>query len=176
MKIEIIGRNYNVGERLREITEQKLGKLDKYFENEAIVKASFKKYSSSCSLEVMLDYLGKLVRATATGENFYDNLDVVLPKLEGQIRKYRTRFDKEKKNSAYKEVAVFDKVSDTELKKGAVVKQKKFEIKALTLQEAIEEIELLGHNFYIFKDAKTNNLQILYLRNDGDYGLIEPTV
>ena len=176
MRIEIIGRNYEVSERLKEITEQKLAKLDKYFvDSDAKAKVSFKKQASSLTTEVMLDYTGKLVRATATSDNFYDNLDIILPKLEGQIRKYRTRFDKHQKNSAFREASVYE-TADREQKKTEIVKDKKFKLVPMTVNEAMEEMELLGHSFYVFLEAKSNTIQILYLRKDGDLGLIEPEI
>ena len=176
MKIEIIGRNYEVSERLKEITNQKIGKLDKYFDGtDAKVKVCFKKEASSLTTEVMLDYAGKLVRATASSDNFYDNLDVVLPKIEGQIRKHRTRFDKHQKNVAFRETAVFE-TADREEKPSSIVKEKKFKLSPMTVEEAIEEMELLGHSFYVFLEAKTNTVQVLYARNDGDLGLIEPEI
>lgn len=176
MRIEIIGRNYEVSERLKEITEQKLKKLDKYFADaDTKAKVSFKKQASSLTTEVMLDYAGKLVRATATGDNFYENLDVVLPKLEGQIRKYRTRFDKHQKNLAYRESAVYE-TADREQKPAQIVKDKKFKLKPMTIDEAIEEMELLGHSFYVFLEAKSNTVQVIYMRKDGDLGLIQPEI
>lgn len=175
MKIDVVGRNYEVGENLKKVTEQKLSKLGKYFDAEdVVIKVSFKKESTSLTTEVMLDYTGKFVRATATSDNFYDNLDVVLPKLEGQIRKYRTRFDKHQKNVAFRDAAIYaNKASE---KTASVVKEKKFSLKPMTVNEAIEEMELLGHSFYVFLEAKSNTVQVLYLRNDGDLGLIEPEV
>ena len=174
MKLEIIGRNYEVSERLKEITAQKVAKLDKYFSNEdAKVKVLFKKEASCLTTEIMLDYATKLVRATASSDNFYDNLDLVLPKLEGQIRKHRTKFDKHQKNSAFRDSAVFE-TADRESKRSTVVKEKKFKLAPMTVEEAIDEMELLGHSFYVFKEAKTNTVQVLYLRKDGDLGLIEP--
>ena len=170
MKIDVIGRNYEVSEHLKQVTAQKLGKLDKYFDQESKAKVSFKKEATTLTVEVMLDYAGRLVRATASGDNLYDQLDVVLPKLEGQIRKHRTRFDKHQKNSAYKEAAEF---AVKEEKQANVVKTKAFKLKPLTVDEAIEEMELLGHSFYVFLEAKTNTIQVLYKRNDGDLGLIE---
>jgi putative sigma-54 modulation protein len=176
MRIEILGRNYDVAERLKAITEKKLAKLDKYFsDTDAKAKVVFKKEASSLTTEVMLDYVGKLVRATATGDNFYDNLDVVLPKLEGQIRKHRTKFDKHQKNVAFRDAAVYE-TADRDEKTPEVVKGKKFKLSPMTVNEAIEEMELLGHSFYVFKEAKSNTVQILYKRNDGDLGLIEPEI
>ena len=108
MKIDYVARNCEISDKLRKITEQKLNKLDKYFGDEqAVAKVNFKKQSSFFTTEVMLDYCGNFVRATADSDNFYDNLDAVLPKLEGQIRKYRTKFDKHHKNAAFSDSAEF---------------------------------------------------------------------
>ena len=176
MKIEIISRNYEVSEKLKKITEQKLQKLNKYFTDaDAKVKVSFKKQANCLTTEVMLDYVGKFVRATATGDNFYDNIDLVLPKIEGQIRKYRTKFDKHQKNSAYREQTVYE-TADRETNNPSIVKDKKFKLTPMTVNEAVEEMELLNHSFYVFLEAKSNTIQILYQRKDGDLGLIEPEV
>lgn len=174
MKVEIVGRNYNVTEHLKDVMEAKLSKLDKYFsDKEAQVKVTLKKEANSSTTEVMLSYAGKFVRATATSDNFYENIDVILPKIEGQIRKHRTKFDQSSKNTAYKEVAMYLK---EEVKEKSIVREKKFALKPMTINEAIEEMELLGHSFYVFLEAKSNTIQVLYLRNDGDLGLIEPSV
>ncbi len=177
MKFDIYAKNYEVGEKLKSITEQKLAKLDKYFkEDETAAKVSFKKQGNSLTTEVMLDYNGKLVRATATSDNFYDNIDVILPKLEGQIRKHRTKFDKHNKNAAFSDAAIYDLKNQEEKEKRSVVKKKSFTLVPMTLKEAEEEMELLGHSFYVFLEAKTNTVQVLYKRTDGDLGLIEPQV
>lgn len=174
MKIEVLGKNYEVGEKLKEVTAQKLSKLDKYFDSdETKARVCFKKQGNTMTTEVMLDYAGKFVRATASGDNFYDNLDVVLPKLEGQIRKHRTRFDKHQKNTAFRQDAIF---SIDVPKSINVVKQKKFKLTPMTVDEAVEELELLGHSFYVFLEAKSNTVQVLYVRADGDLGLIEPQI
>ncbi len=172
MKIEFLGKNYDMSDNLKDITAQKLSKLDKYFDSdETKAKVSFKKQASTLTTEIMLDYTGKLVRATASCDNAYDTLDLILPKLEGQIRKYRTRFDKHQKNTAYRQESMF---FAQEPKTGCVVKQKKFSLKPMTVDEAIAEMELLGHSFYVFKEVKSDTVQVLYLRKDGDLGLIEP--
>ena len=177
MNIEIVARKCEVNEHLKKVIEQKLAKLDKYFaDNSAKAKVSLKKEANSFTTEIMLDYAGKLVRATASGENFYDNLDVIMPKLEGQIRKYRTRFDKHNKNTAFTSLAQFDGEKEYEEKKANLVKEKKFVLVPMTVNEAIEEMDVLGHSFYVFLDAKTSTVQVIYKRNDGDVGLIEPII
>ena len=177
MKIDIYAKNYEVGEKLKNITEQKLAKLDKYFkDDDTVAKVSFKKQATSLTTEIMLDFNGKFVRATATSDNFYDNIDVILPKLEGQIRKHRTKFDKHNKNAAFSEAAIYDLKNKEENAKSQVVKKKSFALSPMTVKEAEEEMELLGHSFYVFLEAKSNTVQVLYKRNDGDLGLIEPQI
>ena len=177
MKIEIIARQCEASEHLKRVTNEKLSKLDKYFiDLESKAKVNLKKESNSFTTEIMLDYAGKMVRASVSGQNFYDNLDVILPKLEGQIRKYRTRFDKHNKNTAYSDIAMFVKDNENQEKKGGLVKEKQFVLTPMTVNEAIEEMDILGHSFYVFLEAKTNTVQVIYKRNDGDVGLIEPII
>lgn len=179
MNIEYTVKNCTVTDRLKKITKQKLDKLDKYFAgNETTAKVGLKSQANSLTTEVTLDYNGNFVRASGTSKNFYKNLDAVLPKLEAQIRKYRTRFDKHHKNVSFNDVAMFEGETETkaENKRYNVVKEKKFKLEPMTVKEAQETMELLGHSFYVFLEAKTQTIQVLYLRNDGDLGLIEPEI
>jgi len=172
MRIELNERNYEASEHLKRIIDQKLSKLDKYFDEEAVAKVVLKKEGSSNKTEVMLSYAGKFIRAEVSSDNFYENIDKVLPKLEGQIRKYRTQFDKHNKNNAYFEQALYA-INDIPEKKGSqIVKEKKFKISPLTDEEAVEKMDMLGHNFFVYKDLKTNAVKVVYVRNDGDYGVI----
>jgi len=159
MNIEIIERNYEAGEKLKEMTIKKIEKLDKYFENgDTKCKVSMKKENNSMKTEVMLDYHGKLVRAQVISDNFYNNLDLILPKLEGQIRKY----------------VLFEPA--VELKESQVVKTKRFPIYPMSVSAAAEEMELLGHSFFIFLDEKTNAVRVMYQRSDGELGVIDPII
>lgn len=174
MRTDYVIRKCEISDKLKSVANQKLSKLDKYFgDDEVSAKVSFKKEGNMLTTEVVLTYAGKIVRASVSSDNFYDNLDAVLPKLEGQIRKYRTRFDKHNKNKAYKEVAEFDGESVYENENPKLVKEKKFKLTLMTVNEAIEEMEILGHSFYVFKEAKSSTVQVLYKRNDGDLALIE---
>ncbi|MBQ9485792.1 MAG: ribosome-associated translation inhibitor RaiA [Clostridia bacterium] len=177
MKFDVYSKNYEVSDKLKKVTEQKLSKLDKYFKDEtAVAKVTFKKQGRSVTTEVMLDYCGKLVRAGNTSASFYDNIDVIMPKLEGQIRKHRTKFDKHNKNAAFAEAAIFDMNNAVEKETKKIVKRKNFVLTPMTVKEAEDELELLGHSFYVFLEAKSNTVQVLYRRNDGDLGLIEPHI
>ena len=176
MKIEIIERNYQASEHLRRITQEKLEKLDKYFsDGETQCKVYFKKENTSLKTEVMLDYHGNLIRATEVSDNFYENIDKVLPKVEGQIRKHRTKFDKQQKNNAFKEISIYEPDEEV-IFTDRIVKEKTFKLKPMLVEEAIEEMEMLGHSFFIFFDLKSQSIKVLYLRSDGDLGLIDPEV
>ena len=176
MKLEIICRNSECSEHLRSVTEKKLAKLDKYFGgNDAEAKIYLKAEKETLTTEVMLDYAGKFIRASASGDNFYDNIDKVLPRLEGIIRKYRTIFDKNRKNSAFKSESTFDLGGKEEHAKTDIVKKKKLALVPMTVKEASEEMERLGHAFFVFKEVKTDTVQVIYKRNDGDLGIIETT-
>lgn len=176
MNIEIIERNYQASEHLKRITAQKIERLDKYFENGGNCKVYFKKENASLKTEIMLDYHGNFIRATEVSDNFYQNIDKVLPKVEGQIRKYRTKFDKMQKNSAFKEQRIFVEDPDEIIATDKIVKEKTFKLRPMTVSEAIEEMNMLGHSFFIFFDIKTQSIKVLYLRDDGNLGLIEPTI
>ena len=174
MKLEIICRNSECSDHLRSVTEKKLSKLDKYFGgNEAEAKVYLKAEKDTLTTEVMLDYAGKFIRASASGKTFYDNLDAVLPKIEGMIRKYRTIFDKNRKNSAFKAASEYDVSGKEENVKSDIVRKKRLVLSPITVKEAVEEMERLGHSFFVFKEAKTDSVQVIYKRNDGDLGIIE---
>lgn len=174
MKLEITCRNCECSEHLRSVTEKKLAKLDKYFNGDgADAKVCLKAEKDTLTTEVTLFYAGKFVKASATGETFYDNLDLVLPKLEGRIRKYRTIFDKNRKNSAFRSASEYDVTGKEENVKSKIVKKKQLSLTPMTVKEATEEMERLGHQFFVFKDVKTDTVQVIYKRNDGDLGIIK---
>lgn len=176
MKIEIIERNYQASDKLKEVVNQKLEKLDKYFEDgNTECKVYFKKENASLKTEIMLEYHGNLIRAQEVSDNFYDNIDKVLPKIEGQIRKYRTKFDKMQKNGAFNAKRVYEPEEEVVFT-DRIVKEKSFKLKPMLVEEAIEEMDMLGHSFFIFFDLKSQSIKVLYLRSDGDLGLIDPEV
>jgi len=176
MNIEIIERNYQASEHLKEITRQKLEKLDKYFsDDDTDCKVYFKKDNTVMKTEVTLSYRGNFIRAQEVSDNFYDNIDKVLPKIEGQIRKYRTKFDKMQKNGAFNAKREYEPEEEVVFT-DRIVKEKTFKLKPMLVEEAVEEMEMLGHSFFIFFDLKSQSIKVLYLRSDGDLGLIDPEV
>jgi len=171
MRIEIVVKNYQMSEKLNEIITKKVEKLGKYFEDETRCKIYLKKEGKQNKMEIQLDHKGNFLRAQAYADNFYDALDVVLPKLESQVYKHRTRLDKQLRQNLDVGELEFDKPDTVDPK---LVKTKRFEMKPMSLDEAVEEYEMLGHSFYVYLDADTNRIKVIYSRDDGNYGLIEP--
>ena len=176
MIIELVSKNYNEGNRLVNVIEKKLSRLDKYFSGdaEALVKLSTvgtEKYT----MEITVRFGGYIARAEVTSQNMYDNIDLVLPKLEKQIAKFRDRMNsKVPKKALPLKAESEESVPAAAEQLGKIVKEKNFNISIVTVEEAIAEMELLDHDFYVFVNADNNKVSVVYTRHDGDYGLITP--
>ncbi len=173
MRIEIIAKNSRVSEKLADIINKKVGKLDKYFEDDTICRIYLKNEAKKSKMEIQVDYKGNFLRAQAYEDTFFDALDVVLPKLESQIYKHRTRLEKQLRQSAFKDKMIFAEDLPVDPK---LVKTKRFEMRPMSVEEAIEEFGMIGHSFYVFVEEGTNAVKVLYLRDDGNYGIIEPVL
>ncbi len=173
MKIEIVAKNYQVKDQLSEIIEKKVTRLDKYFEEDSVCKIYLKAEKRDCKMEVSINYKGSFIRAEAKGDNFYDAIDIVLPKIERQIYKYRSKLESKLRQGAYAKDRIYEQQDENEFK---LVKTKKFELTPMSLDEAIEEFELTGHSFFVFFDKDNDKTKVLYLRDDGNIGLIDPVI
>lgn len=170
MKVEINAKNYQVNDKLRAVIEKKVTKLDKYFDGDAAINVYLKRENRDCKIEVELKYKTAALRAQAYAENFYDAIDLVVPKLEKQIYKHRSKLEKQLRGGSLES----DLFTEDELKPAKIVKTKRFELRPMSIAEAVEEFEMLGHTFYVFVDKNDGNTKVLYLRDDGELGLIDP--
>lgn len=173
MKIEIIERNYDVGVRLRTLFEKKIEKLDRYFNDTAVARIVCASEGKRFKLELTIANKGNIYRSEAYGENMYENIDVVLPKIEKQIIKYYTKNrDKLKKGAMdmpnYEFLAEKPKEEDKK-----IYKHKVFDLDPILVEDAKEYLENLEHDFYVFLNAETGKVNVLYNRKDGELGLIE---
>lgn len=176
MRIEIMTRNYKVEEVVKELLVKKLNKFDKYFDDEASakVKLSYLGKDRYC-MEISIDASGvSLIRSEATSDRMNENIDIILPRIERQILKYRSKISKKLKNTAFESPVIFSENDNIKSHDGKIVKVKRFNMSVTTVANAIEEMEMLGHNFYVFLNGDTNDISVVYKRMDGDYGLIEP--
>lgn len=176
MRIDLVSKNYKESSRLTEVIEKKLSRLDKFFSEDAFAKIQLTGLKGDrYTMEISIKQPGMPVpvRAEVTTDNMYDNIDVLIPKLEKQILKYRSRFDKKSVKLSFPDIKE-DIESEEAPAYNNVVKIKKFDISIITVDEAIAELELLDHNFYVFVNAEDNKVSVVYKRHDGDYGLITP--
>ena len=173
MKFIIVGRNIEVTPGLRAAVEEKIGKLDKYFstETEAIVTLSVEKERQK--IEVTIPVKGTIIRAEEVSTDMYVSIDLVEEVIERQMRKYKNKIVESKQASAEfnKKYIEKDYEEEPEIK---IVRSKKFGIKPMDPEEACIQMELLGHNFYVFSNAETDEVNVVYKRKNGTYGLIEP--
>lgn len=174
MKIILRGKNIEITEAIEEKVSEKLSKLDKYFivsENvEAKVLVRTYPYGQKIEVTIPTEYV--LLRAEVVDQDLYNAIDLVIDKLEGQIRKYKTRLNrKSKDNKLAFNLASIEPLEDEE--EDVLVKTKTITPKPMDMEEAIMQMELIGHSFFVYRDTETDAISIVYRRNDGDYGLIE---
>ena len=174
MKITLRGKNIEITEAIEEKVSEKLSKLDKYFivsENvEAKVLVITYPYGQKIEVTIPTEYV--LLRAEVVDQDLYNAIDLVIDKLEGQIRKYKTRLNrKSKDNKLAFNLASIEPLEEEE--EDVLVKTKTITPKPMDMEEAIMQMELIGHSFFVYRDTETDAISIVYRRNDGDYGLIE---
>ena len=172
MRVTVIGKNIDVTPALREIVEKKISKLDKYFKPNVEARATLTVQKNSQIFEVTIPFNGVILRCEESTDDMYKSIDLVQAKLERQIRKQRTKLQRRSNESL--RFSNFDEVALEEDDQGEIVKVKKFNIKPMTADEAILQMELVEHDFFVFKDADTNNINVIYRRKDGNYGILEP--
>ena len=174
MKFIISGKNIDVTSGLRTSIEQKLGKLERYFtpDTEIIVTLSVEKERQK--IEVTIPVKGTIIRSEQVSDDMYVSIDLVEEVIERQLRKYKNKLiDKHQEGSNFNVefVEQEEEPADGEIK---IVRTKRFGIKPMFPEDACVQMELLGHNFFVFCNAETDEVNVVYKRKDNTYGLIEP--
>lgn len=168
MKCNIRGNNTN---SIKEYINKKLSKLDKYFDEEYSATILTKKEGKLQKIEITIPTKAFTLRNESVNDDLYAAIDNVIDKLERQIRKNK---DKINKKNNKKIIEDFDLILEDEFfDDEKIVKRKQLELKPIDEEEAIIEMEMLGHNFFVFKDAYSNKICVLYKRKNGNYGIIE---
>ena len=173
MKISERGKNIENTEAIESKNSDKLSKLDKYFivSDNVEAKVLCRVYPYGQKLEVTIPTEYVLLRAEVVDSDLYTAMDLVVDKLEGQIRKYKTRLSRKSKDN--KLAFNLSSIEDVETDDDVLVKVKSITPKPMDMEEAIMQMELIGHSFFVYRDAESDSISIVYRRNDGDYGLIE---
>lgn len=174
MDLNIRGEKQTITEAMKEYANNKLAKLSKYIdkENEVTAYVLFKMSGPKQKLEITIPLKSLTLRVEEEAQDYYAAVDTSVDKLERQIRKNKTKMQS-KKMKEYKDIIVeqIEPVEEDEV--SAIVKRKKVELKPMDEEEAVVQMELLGHDFHIFKDLDTGKIEVVYRRKDGNYGIIE---
>ncbi len=171
MKLHVRGRNIEVTAALKEYAEKRLGKLKKYSDQLGDAQVTMSVIKDVHRIEVTIPINGMLLRGEESSEDMYASIDLVAEKLEKQIMKYKGKISKRSGKSA-----IGAKNSEaTENEEPQIVRTKRFPIKPMAVDEAVLQMNLLGHSFFVFTNDETEQVNVLYKRKDGNYGLIEPT-
>ena len=176
MKFIIVGRNIEVTPGLRAAVEEKIGKLDKYFNPDTEVHVTLSVEKDRQKIEVTIPVKGSIIRSEQVSNDMYVSIDLVEEVIERQLKKYRTKLVTKQQNAS----AVFKQEfldgaadEDEEIK---IIRTKKFDIKPMYPEDACIQMELLGHSFFVFCNAETDQVNVVYKRKGDTYGLIEPEV
>lgn len=173
MAIAVRGKNIEITPALKDYVEKRVGKIAKYFDTLGEITVVLTVAKGRHIVEVTVPVNGMLLRGEESTTDMYTSVDLVIEKLERQIEKYKTKLARKLKGGAFKgEIAPGARELDADEFK--VVKTKRFAIKPMTTEEAIMQMNLINHDFYVFTNAETEEVNVLYRRKDGGYGLIEP--
>lgn len=175
MKFIIVGKNLEVTEGLRAAVEDKIGKLEKYFTAETEVHVTLSVEKDRQKIEVTIPVKGNIIRSEQVSSDMYVSIDLVEEIIERQLKKYKNKLIDKKQSSPYfrQEFIEKDYMDDEEVK---ILRTKKFDIKPMYPEDACVQMELLGHSFYVFCNAETDQVNVVYKRKGNTYGLIEPEV
>lgn len=180
MKFEIRGENVETTQAIENYIKDKIGKVEKYFENDeienAIAHVNYEVHNKETDMEITIPLKNVTLRAEESHNDLYAAVDLIVEKLERQVRKYKTRIKRDKRREAAENKSIpmpeinEDHSSDEEIQ---IVKSKHFNLKPMNEIEAVLQMDLLNHDFFIFTSDKDDKINIVYKRKDGKYGLIE---
>jgi putative sigma-54 modulation protein len=175
MKFIILGKNIDVTEGLRSAVEDKIGKLEKYFAEDTEVHVTLSVEKDRQKIEVTIPVKGSIIRSEQVSNDMYVSIDLVEEIIERQLKKYKTRLtDREQGAGSFKQEYLDKDFMDEEEVK--IIRTKKFDIKPMYPEDACVQMELLGHSFFVFCNAETDQVNVVYKRKGNTYGLIEPEV
>lgn len=173
MKYTIIGKNIEVTEGLKASVEDKLGRLEKFFTDDTDVYVTFSVEKERQKIEVTIPMPKHIIRAEQASDDMYVSIDLVVEVIERQVTRYKKKLADREQNAAVFQSDFFD-VEDDDDEEVKIIRSKRFAVKPMYPEDACVQMELLGHNFYVFRNAETDEVNVVYKRKGNTYGLIEP--
>lgn len=175
MLINYTGKNIQVTDDMRDLTEKSLSKLDKFFDKEVRCDVTLSEFKNNFVVEVTIDLPGSFIRAEESAEDLRSALDRVTEILTRQIRKHKGKLQKRYRGKGIRTDNIPDYTFDeSEFEDEQIVKFKTYSKRPMTEEEAILQIEMIGHNFFVFNNSDSNEINVLYKRKNGGYGLLAP--
>lgn len=171
MKTNILLRQVTIDEKTRLLIEKKISKLDKFFQDETEVSVTISKVRDKEKLELTISQYGKLFRSEVTAEDVSHAIDTAVSIIERQIRKNKTKLQKRIRDNAF--LKGFDETDDTAAETDELkIRRKDFKLEPMSVEDAVLQMDLLEHTFFVFKDVETGNVNVVYKRHGDEYGLI----
>lgn len=174
MKLQYVGKNIEINDSLREVADKKYSRLGKYFTQDLDGTVTFIVEKNERIAEVTIHLPGTILRSEQSSDDMYTSIDRTVDALESQIRKYKARLQK---RYGQEDTIRFENIEPEEdpepHEEKRIVKVKRFGLKPMSPEEASMQMELLGHNFFVYRDAESDGIHVIYKRKDGDYGVIE---
>ena len=175
MKFNIVGKNIDVTPGLRSAVEDKIGKLEKYFTKETEIQVTLSVEKDRQKIEVTIPVKGNIIRSEQVSNDMYVSIDLVEEIIERQLKKYKNKLvDRKHSNDFFSQDYIEKDFMDEE--EVNIIRTKKFDIKPMYPEDACVQMELLGHNFFVFNNAETDQICVVYKRKGNTYGMIEPDV
>lgn len=175
MKYSINGKNFEVSDEMDQVIRNKLDRLNRFFTDETPVQVTLNVDKGRNTVEVTIPVKGRLIRAEQSSSDMYVSLDLVEEIMERQLRKYKNKIAQQQEDNDVFQQEYLDHeyVDDEDIR---IEKNKQFDLDPMTPEDACVQMELLGHDFYLFRNAETGQINVVYKRKGGSYGLIEPNV
>ena len=173
MNLVISGKNLDITEGLRSAIEEKIGKLERYFTDTTEVHVTLSTEKNRQKIEITIPMKGSIIRAEEVSSDMYVSIDLVEEVIERQLRKYKNKLIDKEQNVAHLSQS-FIEADDFEDEDIQIIRSKKFAMKPMDPEEACVQMELIGHNFFVFRNSETDEVNVVYKRKGNTYGLIEP--
>lgn len=173
MKFIISGKNIDVTDGLRSAVNEKIGKLERYFTDSTEIHVTLSKEKERQKIEVTIPMKGNIIRAEQESNDMYVSIDLVEEIIERQLRRYKTKLI-EKQQTAVSLNKAFIEEENEDDEEIRIIRTKRFAVKPMDSEEACVQMELLGHSFFVFRNAETDEVNVVYKRKNHTYGLIEP--
>ncbi len=173
MNISVYGKNIQLTDALKEVATKKISRLDKFFYKDIEAKVVLSVERKKQKVEVTIPFNGRILRVEEASEDMYSSIDDAVESLEKQIRKHKTKLEDRKHSNESIKFENVEPLDDME-EDFKVVKTKRFAVKPMSIEEAVLQMDLLKHDFFVFLNADTEEVNVVYKRKDANYGLIEP--